>query len=860
MIKNKNSGKRLSIVNLRKKQSESDQEFINDKKNDINNQDRNDDSIIDDYLIDDSFSNDSVDNGLHKTGLNKEHKPEKAEKSTLAPPNADEYYNNMQEGNDEEINLSEYLEIIYHHKFLITAITIVAVVLAIAYSLSQTPIYKASTKVFIQEDLMELQIINNKPMFKQSFDINTWVQIIKSSDISDRVARKLKSIYRSSEIQSMISCDTERDEKHIITISVTHKDQNSVAKIANTIFLALQEYDAEQRSDGFYNSIEYLKTQIASKQHELDALDKAISAFYKANNIEAFSTDFEDNLSKVQKFHEMLQTAEVEYSAVRANINKIKSDLESEDNDIISQTSFSEPLKVRLMNLEVDLARALTKYTEQHPRVKAIQQNIDNVKQLIAEGAQEKIQLKNMTANPVKQKLINDLLTKEGEAVALQQKIIALKRIIEKSQIKPSYQMELSRLQRDRDGIKAILLNLQEQLNSINLSANIESSRIKQLQKAVRPNNPINNKLKMNILIALVLGMGAGFGLAFLLHFLDNRVKSVSEFVKRINLPLIGTIPKYSFSPFLPFQVVETEEELEQKEIQKETSEAVTQLLALNLKYMQVDDLSKTYAIVSPTKGDGKTSIALQLAAAFTKEDYRVLLIDSDFHLKKSSEILDAEKNLGLSEILTAQVRPEDCIVHLGDCEFDLLPSGKQPPDLKKILASNRFTELIDLLKEDYNLILIDTPALLYVTDSLKVLPHTDGVILIARILHTTYHDIKKVIKRILLFDTEIIGTILNYSKNSIFDKEYEDYSYDYYSYRYNKYKYSEYDNNKRKKKTKFKKSKFHYPSFLVDLVNSIKAFFVFDDDFEDDFEDDELKNDDFKDDDIENIFEDYDE
>lgn len=824
MIKNKNSGQRLSIVNLRKKQNESDRKFIDSSDNNIDNQNRNNDSMNDGYIDDNLYDIESNEKYNHN--------PEKLNPHAT-PPDADIYYNKTSDKDEEEVNLSEYIEIIYNHKFLIIAITLVAVVLAIAYSLSQTPIYQASTKVFIQEDLMELQIINNKPMFKQSFDIKTWVQIIQSSDIADRVANKLKSIYQGSEIQNMISCETEREEKHIITISVTHKDQNSVAKIANTTFLALQEYDAEQRSVGFYNSIEYLKTQIALKQHDLNALDKAIAEFYKANNIEAFSTDFENNMSKVQKFQEMLQTAEVDYSAVRASINKIKADLESEDNDIISQTSFSEPLKIRLMNLEVDLARALTNYKEQHPRVKAIQQNINNVKQLIADGAQEKIQLKNMTANPIKQKLVNDLLSKESEAVALQQKIVALKRIIEKSKIKPDYQMELSRLQRDRDGVKAILYNLQEQLNSINLSANIKSSRIKQLQKAVRPNAPINNKLKMNILIALVLGLGAGFGLAFLLHILDNRVKSVSEFVKKINLPLIGTIPKYSFSPFLPFKVVETEEELEQKQIQKEASEAVMQLLVLNLKYMQVDELSKAYAIVSPSKGDGKTSIALQLAAAFTNENYRVLLIDSDFHLKKSSEILSAEKNLGLSEILTAQVRYEDCILHLGDCGFDLLPSGKQPPDLKKILASDRFSELLILLKEEYNLILIDTPALLYVTDSLKVLPHTDGVILISRILHTTYHDIKKVIKRIILFNTEIIGVILNYSKSSIFDKEYEDYSYDYYSYKYEKYKYSDNDDKKYNKKAKFRKAKAYYPSFLAKLIKSLKSLFIFEDEDE---------------------------
>lgn len=773
---------------------------------------------------------------------------EEEERVKINPKSVEERidsYIKQEDIEDGEVKISDYLEIAFHYKYMIIISVIACFLAALAYSSKQIPLYQATSKIFIQEDLMELQIINNKPMFKQSFDLKTWIQIIQSSEISKRTSEYLSNRLTPNQIANAISCSVGRDEEHIISISAQSIRKKETAEIANAVFHAIVDYDNNVRSSGFSNSLTYLESQAEKKQAEFDELEQKIEDFYKKHNIVKFTEDMDANLGKVDKFREMLTTAQVELSSVKANIKGIKSKLESEDNDIVAQTTYSEPLKIRLMNLEVDLARALTKYSDQHPKIIAIQQNIDNVKQLIIDGAGEKIQLRNMTSNPVRQQLINDLIVKQGSEIALEQKVIALKEIIKNSDISPEFRGELSRFLRDKNSIATIIQNLQNQMNDIKLNANIESNRIYQLQEASEPNSPINNKKKMNLMIGIVLGFGLGIGAALLLHSLDNRLKSIKDFTSKFNLPLVGTIPDLHFSPL---DILKINLKAENLGIIND----VFKHICLNFRYLILDRDNKAFAIASPTKGEGKSAIALNMAQALANDHQKVVLIDTDFHIPRISRTINSDEQMGLSEILSGQIEIEECIQTIEPNNFAFIPSGKKPPNIPRMLNSKAFTDFVNEMKKRYDIVLFDTPATLMVTETSYLYSHLDGVILVVKILKTNYSDIRKMIRRMITTNTEILGAVVNGSKNSIFDKEFGEYGSYYYK---NKYKYNYYTDNKPRVITKIlsklkglihklparKSSSFQFEndekfvssrperSFFKSLKKSIKNAFIFD-------------------------------
>ena len=713
---------------------------------------------------------------------------------------ADEFIN--KDTISEEVNISEYLEIAYIYKFLILIIFVVVFVAAFAYSKKQKDYYSASTKILIQEDLMELQIINNKPMFKQNLDMSTWLQIINSSVISKRASALTDGKYSPSRIQDVSESSAARDDEYIININVTSLYPEETAEIANAVYLAIKEYDDEIRYTGFSKSNDYLQIQLDLKKKELADSDELIRMFYEENQINTFGENLEMNLSNISNLREMLTTAEVEFAAVQAGVNEVRRQLHSEDNDIVSQTTYSEPLKIRLMNLEVDLARSLTKYTMKHPKVLAINENIENVKELISQGAQDKIQLKNMSSNPVKQRLVNDLLTKEAQAIALEQKINALKGVLSKSDILPEQQTDLINLQRNRDGIEKVIINIENQLNDININANIETSRIFQIQEAIVPNIPEESKAKMILLMGIVLGLAIGYAVAFILYKLDNRLKSVKDFSKKFRIPIIGTIPNMKFDPLKNLS-----NELE--EDAKLTIYDVFKHITLNFKYLILDREHNTFAITSPVKGEGKSTIALNMAMTLAGDDWNVVLVDTDFHLPRLSKTFKKEDDLGLSELLTNQASLEDVVYRHPNNKLSFISTGKKPPNIPRMLNSEKFVSFIDDLKKKYDIVIIDTPAALLITEASYIFSKVDGIILVGKIKHTTYTDIKKVIKRIVTTNTEIFGTILNNTRYNLFDKEYQEYHDYYYRYKYGYSYYEDRDNKKEEEDEERKKQNF---------------------------------------------------
>jgi capsular polysaccharide biosynthesis protein len=286
---------------------------------------------------------------------------------------------------EDEINILDYLEIAYRYKFMIILITIALILAAYVYSINQTPIYKTSTKLLINNELRELKNINQTHVFKEEMKLSTWIQIIKSTRVAIRVSKYLDEAVSPGAIKNSIVCSTERDEERIINLTASHTDPNLAALIANNYYHAVNDYDMANRNDNYAKTIMYIEAQLEKKNRDLDSLNAGIEKEYRKHNYKNFSGDIEENFRRLSSFKDILSNTEVELEAENANIRALKSRLKEEDSEYTTETTYSEPLKMKLLNLEVDLARTLTSYGEDHPKVIGIKQNIENISTLIEE-------------------------------------------------------------------------------------------------------------------------------------------------------------------------------------------------------------------------------------------------------------------------------------------------------------------------------------------------------------------------------------------------------------------------------------------------------------------------------------------
>jgi len=739
---------------------------------------------------------------------------------------------------EDEINLMDYVEIAYRHKIIIILFTIAAILAAYTYSIYQIPYYKSYTKIFIKEELMELRVVNQKPVFKDQLKLSTWIEIIKSTDVASRVSRLMDDQISPGQAKGSISCSTERDEEHIITITATDINPQMATSIANTYYRAISDYDLSLRTDSYARTISYLEKQIDRKNDDLDSLTFQIKSLYRNNKSGNFNSDIEDNFKRLNKFKDMLTTAEVELESETANKTVLEQKLKEEGSSYITETTYSEPLKMRLLNLEVDLARALTKYGENHPKVLGIKTNISNINTLIEEGAEKNIQLKSIGQNPLKQQLLQDLIKSETTVISLKQKRLALKKIIKEMELTPKDTSQLKKLQRQIDALNKTIINLQTQLNEMRLNESVETNRILQLEEARVSNTPTNSKMKLNLLIGAILGMGLGFGLAFLLNTMDNKIKNVRDLANQFpETPIIGTIPLLDFSP-LDLDVL-SYKETEEESLHKEHLHTMFNEIALNFKYLILNNERNIIGIISSIKGEGKSTITNFLAIALARNNTKVLLIDADFYNPQISKYYHLREKVGFSEVLSEQASLTDAIVKTRLDNLYVLPTGKKPPSVSHLYHSDNFNKYIHEIKSFAGLVIIDTPATMYFPETSILINHLDCTLIAVKIGVTLSRNIKRLQKKLEMLDSCSSGFIANAVKNDIFDSTYKDYysyGYDYYYY----YKDGDDENHKERRKSRnsgYKHKKKH-PALkkvktMFKSLLSINSFSLDDDDDE---------------------------
>lgn len=181
-----------------------------------------------------------------------------------------------------------------------------------------------------------------------------------------------------------------------------------------------------------------------------------------------------------------------------------------------------------------------------------------------------------------------------------------------------------------------------------------------------------------------------------------------------------------------------------------------------SIDFSAIDSAFQTILVTSPEVGSGKSTIAANLAIVYAQQGKKTLLIDGD--LRKPTVHKTFSKNMfcGLSSVLTDQIDLHEACQSTEVPNLSILTSGAIPPNPNEMLSSNKMTVILEELKQEYDLIIIDTPPVTIVSDALVIAQEVDGVILAVRYGVTLKDRIKQAVEQIGMTRTPIIGTVLN--------------------------------------------------------------------------------------------------
>jgi capsular exopolysaccharide synthesis family protein len=277
---------------------------------------------------------------------------------------------------------------------------------------------------------------------------------------------------------------------------------------------------------------------------------------------------------------------------------------------------------------------------------------------------------------------------------------------------------------------------------------------------------PVSPRPKVNLLLGGFLGLVIGFAVALLVDAMDRTVKTPGQAGELFHAPLLGMAPRSKSARDTPV------------ELAGDRLSAVGEsyrALRTSIRFVDFDRPLKSLLVTSPVAGEGKTTTALNLAVAVAKSGERVILLDADLRRSTLGEILAIEPRVGLTSVITRQVALGEALQEWQGI-LNVLACGPQPPNPSELLGSQRMSDLLRSLEAQADLVVVDAPPVLPVTDAVVLATQVDGVLLVGRYGVTQRAQAAEARRRLDTVTANVVGCFLNAVPSSAASGYYDTY------------------------------------------------------------------------------------
>ncbi|MGN6170240.1 MAG: polysaccharide biosynthesis tyrosine autokinase, partial [Solirubrobacteraceae bacterium] len=305
-------------------------------------------------------------------------------------------------------------------------------------------------------------------------------------------------------------------------------------------------------------------------------------------------------------------------------------------------------------------------------------------------------------------------------------------------------------------------LALLDRAESLRVLARLQNGGAQVVTPATVPSSPSSPKVARNTALGLVIGLLLGVTLMFLLDRFDRRIKDVDELQAAYRLPLLAAVPQskvYAAAPRVNGLPDRGERE-------------VFRQLRAYLRYFNVDRELRSLLVASAAPGDGKSTVARNLAQAAQESGTKTLLIEADLRGSEMAHHYGLRPAPGLSELLVGSAQRRQAIRSVPvstrvngdkpDVSLDVLVAGTPPPNPSELIESQAMAELLSWASENYQLVIVDTPPLAVVSDTISLLGRVDGVLVVSQLGKNSRDAAASLRERLKGINAPLLGVIAN--------------------------------------------------------------------------------------------------
>lgn len=636
------------------------------------------------------------------------------------------------------------------------------------------PVYTSFTDE--NNALLKVNLNNKENVFR--IQTNKWIRlpVIDSIKINvnnfDRIRKDMKGLNESPYYFTLTKRENlyrtysynlkvEVDNSSAGTIKVLYYERNpdKAADICNTIAEEFKIYDIEKQSESANNTIKFIDEQLKGVYDKLYDSELELQNFKTKNKLDD-ETPLPNFSNRIEDIEGKINTIQLDEVGIKTIEDAIAQEADMDVIKLVSLLSTTESkgsLSVVLSELQSLLQKknqALYSVTKNSSKIAQIDYQIDIQKKLVFETLKlQKIKLANEKAQ-LEQRLNN--YEDEIKMSALSFDRIEFVRLQKLNMINEAYYDKL--------------ITIKSELAITNAGVTSENTVLEASIASAAPFFPSKRLVALSALIGWFI---VSLALIIIRYLLYNEITSMNEIMKHIKLPLLGIIPNYK-------DIIPISQLIVDKKPKSIIAESLRSIRS-NLDFLSKSDGSKLMAITSTISGEGKTFVALNMAGIIAFSEKKVVILDLDMRKPKIHVGFGVPNDKGMSTILIGRNTIDECIYKSSLNNLDFITAGPVPPNPSELIISSRMVEILDQLKERYDVVVADNPPIGLVTDGIRIIKIADYPIYVFRENYSKRNFVQNVRK--LISDNNItnLNIVLNavdikksgYGYSGVYDYDY---------------------------------------------------------------------------------------
>lgn len=561
-------------------------------------------------------------------------------------------------------------------------------------------------------------------------------------------------------------------------ISVGYNDPDPIisSKVVNTLMDVYIEEHQRSNQLATANADSFIKSTIPKIESKLQGLESRLQSFYEKNQVVDLKEEKRILVSEIGTLNRQISSVGAELQGKKAQTGSLQNQLGLNLSQAISANQLGNTPQVisileQLGATETKLSQERQRFNDNHPVIASLKEKKQTLnsqlKRLVSQYVGASVSEGLLQGGNLKENQLEKFINLKIEELSLQTELSSLYQYqqvyLDRAKQIPRLEKQEQSLLREVESARSTYSTLLENKSDIDVLLNQLTGNAQIIESGRVPEEGSTGRM-LFMMVGVVMGLFLSNLTAILLEMQDRTLKSIPEIKQKFAYQVLGIVPLDSLQDAQGGIVVQREPDSFASEIYR--------MIQTNLKFLAVKRQPKVILMTSSVPGEGKSTVAANLAAAMSQLGRKVLLIDGDLRQASQHHLWQLNNKVGVKDIV-AHKTPIAQVISQPMKQLDVVTSGIIAPNPLALLDSSEMSELVATARKEYELIIIDAPPLAVTADVLTLSKLADGIVFVSRpgiVEHESADLAKETIANANL-SQKILGMVINGVKPNEFDR-----------------------------------------------------------------------------------------